>query len=96
MKFITTFGGMIHTVYGANFIGHLISLFIDNPSTVNIRIRLNPKPKQPITIGFISCSFVNNAFKGCEYFVFNKNTCPICNYDLYICFYTYMYYYIDT
>lgn len=72
----------MHTVYGANFIGHLISLIVDNSSTVNIRIRLNPRPKQPITIGFNSFCSIYIAFNGCEYFVFNKNVCPICNYYL--------------
>lgn len=77
-----TFGGMMHTVYGANFIGHLISLFVDNISTANVMIRLNPKPKQPITIGIDLFSSIYVAFNGCEYFVSNKNVCPTCNYHL--------------
>lgn len=81
---LITFGGMIHTVYGANFTGHLISLFVDRISTDDIRIRLNPRPKQPITAGFDSSCSLYVVFNGFEYFVFNKNVCPTCNYHLFI------------
>jgi len=80
--YLITFGGIMHTVYGANFIGHLISLFVDKISTANIMIRLNPRPKQPITIGFSLFCSIYVAFNGCEYFVSNKNVCPTCNYHL--------------
>jgi len=80
--YLITFGGIMHTVYGANFIGHLISLFVDKISTANIMIRLNPRPKQPIIIGFSLFCSIYIAFNGCEYFVSNKNVCPTCNYHL--------------
>jgi len=73
---------MMHIVYGANFTGHLISSFIDKISTTNVMIRLNPRPKQPITIGIgLFCS-ITIASNGREYFVSNKNVCPTCNYRL--------------
>lgn len=72
----------MHTVYGANFIGHLISLFVDKISTTNVIMRLNPRPKQPITKGFDLFCSIYIALNGCEYFVSNKNVCPICNYNL--------------
>lgn len=69
----------MHAVYGANFTGHLISLFVDRSSTTNAKMRLSPRPKQPITIGFDLLFSVYIAFNGFEYFVSNKNVCPTCN-----------------
>ncbi|EZA58172.1 hypothetical protein X777_01536, partial [Ooceraea biroi] len=62
--------------------GHLISSFADNISTTSVRMRLSPRPKQPMTMGFTSCCFANTAFNGCEYFVLSRNMCPTCTYDL--------------
>lgn len=71
-KYIT-FGGIMHTVYGAKFFGHLNSLLVDNISVMAVKIRVKPSPKQPITKGFDTLFTFCVTFKGIVYFVSNKN-----------------------
>lgn len=69
----------MQTVYGAKFFGHLNSVLVDNNSTITVKIRLKPSPKQPITKGIGLLFILTAASKGSVYFVFNRNVCPILN-----------------